>query len=84
MTSETDQFVKEFGGFKVLRLPYYQGNDDTRKFSMYLCLPNANNGLPALIDKVSSKSGFIEQHLPVRKVKVGKFLIPKFKTIFWI
>lgn len=46
----------------------------TRRFGMYLILPDANDGLPALVDKISSD--------PQREVKVRNFLIPKFKITF--
>ncbi|RHN62394.1 putative Serpin family protein [Medicago truncatula] len=35
MTTNLDQFIRAFDGFKVLRLPYKQGKDE-RKFSMYI------------------------------------------------
>ncbi|KAF7139148.1 hypothetical protein RHSIM_Rhsim07G0232500 [Rhododendron simsii] len=81
MTSKKDQFISEFNSFKVLRLPYNQG-EDKRRFSMYLYLPNAKDGLSALMQKMSSKSGFLDRHLPCERVEVGEFLIPKFKFSF--
>ncbi|KAE9458516.1 hypothetical protein C3L33_09568, partial [Rhododendron williamsianum] len=81
MTSKNDQFVSEFDSFKVLRLPYKQG-EDKRRFSMYFFLPNAKDGLFALMEKVSSESGFLDRHLPCREVEVGIFRIPKFKFSF--
>ncbi|PHU20879.1 Serpin-ZX [Capsicum chinense] len=81
MTSKKKQYVKAFDGFKVLGLPYKQG-EDRRRFSMYFFLPDANDGLPALVDKVSSESRFLERHLPYQKVGVGEFRIPKFKISF--
>lgn len=81
MTSKKKQYVRAFDGFKVLGLPYKQG-EDKRKFSMYIFLPEAKDGLPALIEKVSAGSGFIEHHLPREQVKVGDFWIPKFKIAF--
>ncbi|KAI3465382.1 hypothetical protein Pfo_022045 [Paulownia fortunei] len=81
MTSKKKQYVRAFDGFKVLGLPYKQG-EDKRKFSMYFFLPDAKDGLPALVEKVSSESGFIEHHLPYQQVKVGDFRIPKFKIAF--
>ncbi|KAL1533322.1 NADH:ubiquinone reductase (H(+)-translocating) [Salvia divinorum] len=81
MTSKNKQYVRAFDGFKVLGLPYKQG-EDKRKFSMYIFLPEAKDGLPALIEKFTSQSGFIEQHLPHQQVKVGDFWIPKFKIAF--
>ncbi|KAL2459131.1 Serpin-ZX [Forsythia ovata] len=81
MTSKKKQYIREFSGFKVLGLPYKQGEDD-RKFSMYFFLPDAKDGLPALVEKFGSESGFLENHLPYRRVKVGAFRIPKFKISF--
>ncbi|KAK1395734.1 Serine protease inhibitor (SERPIN) family protein [Heracleum sosnowskyi] len=46
---------------------------------MYIYLPDANDGLPALIEKVGSESGFLDHYIPYKKVDGGKFWIPKFK-----
>ncbi|KAK4429067.1 Serpin-ZX [Sesamum alatum] len=81
MTSEKRQYILAFDGFKVLGLPYKQGGDK-RKFSMYFFLPDANDGLPDLIEKMGSRSGFIDHHLPHQKVEVGEFRFPKFKITF--
>ncbi|XP_031108839.1 serpin-ZX-like [Ipomoea triloba] len=78
------QYVKAFSGFKVLKLSYNKGNDDNkrRRFSMYFFLPDAMDGLPSLLEKASSESGFLERHLPTKLVSVGKFRIPKFQISF--
>ncbi|XVE55954.1 hypothetical protein DITRI_Ditri03aG0198800 [Diplodiscus trichospermus] len=81
MTSKKKQTVSAYNGFKVLGLPYKQGGDK-RRFSMYFFLPDANDGLPALVEKVSSESGFVERHLPYQPVEVGEFRIPRFKISF--
>ncbi|KAF7137345.1 hypothetical protein RHSIM_Rhsim07G0233400 [Rhododendron simsii] len=81
MTSKKKQPVRAFDGFKVLGLPYKQG-EDKRRFSMYFFLPNAKDGLSALMEKVSSESGFLDRHLPYQEVEVGEFRIPKFKISF--
>nr|XP_016504427.1 PREDICTED: serpin-ZX-like [Nicotiana tabacum] len=81
MTSKQKQYAAAFDGFKVLGLHYKQGKD-IRRFCMYLILPDARYGLPALIDKISSEPGFLNYHLPFEKAKMHKFLIPKFKTTF--
>ncbi|KAL3617815.1 hypothetical protein CASFOL_038136 [Castilleja foliolosa] len=83
MTSKKDQYIRSFDDFKVLSLQYEQG-EDKRRFAMHFFLPNAKDGLPALVKKVSSKPGFIENHLPYRysKVEVRHFRIPKFKINF--
>ncbi|XWS14647.1 hypothetical protein CRYUN_Cryun35bG0027200 [Craigia yunnanensis] len=49
---------------------------------MYFVLPDAKDGLPALLEKVSSESGFLERHLPNEPVEVGEFRIPRFKISF--
>ncbi|KAL8051400.1 hypothetical protein ABFX02_06G145600 [Erythranthe guttata] len=82
MTGSNKQYISEFDGFKVLRMPYKQGKDYTRKFSMYFFLPDAKDGLMDLLDKFASESRFIENHIPQSLVKVGDFRIPKFKIGF--
>ncbi|XP_003622679.2 serpin-ZX [Medicago truncatula] len=83
MTSKNDQFISSFDGFKVLGLPYKQGNYG-RAFSIYFFLPDAKDGLSALIDNVTSDYEFLEHNLPRRKVEVGKFRIPRFNISFEI
>ncbi|XP_057731197.1 serpin-ZX [Arachis stenosperma] len=81
MVSKKKQLISAFDGFKVLGLPYKQG-EDKRQFSMYLLLPDATDGLSALVEKVSSERSFLERKLPRQKVEVGDFRIPKFKISF--
>ncbi|XP_047319980.1 serpin-ZX-like [Impatiens glandulifera] len=83
-SSKKKQFVSAFDDFKVLGLRYEQGQDK-RSFSMYIFLPNSKEegGLTGLVEKLNSQpSGFLDQHLPYKKVKVGEFLIPRFKISF--
>ncbi|KAL6182154.1 hypothetical protein ACLB2K_043577 [Fragaria x ananassa] len=79
MTKWSDQFVRAFESFKVLKLLYKQGQDYEREFSMYIFLPNTRNGLPSLIEQFCSNVEFIDSHLPNERVPVRRFLIPKFK-----
>lgn len=81
MTSKKMQLVREYDGFKALGLPYVNGKDK-RRFTMYFFLRAEKDGLPYLIKKVSSKSDFLESHIPHNEVEVGRFLIPKFKIEF--
>ncbi|XP_043712461.1 serpin-ZX-like [Telopea speciosissima] len=81
MTSKKKQFVSAYGGFKVLGLPYKQG-EDKRRFSMYFFLPDARDGLPALVEKVGSEPGFLDHYLPSEAVELGEFRIPRFKISF--
>lgn len=81
MTSTKKQFAAVFDGFKVLGLPYKQG-EDKRRFSMYIFLPDAKDGLHALAENLVSGSGFLDKHIPRTKVQVQQFLIPKFKISF--
>ncbi|OVA10507.1 Serpin family [Macleaya cordata] len=81
MTSKKKQFVSAFDGFKVLGLSYKQG-EDKRRFSMYFYLPDAMDGLPALVEKMGSEPEFLNRHLPHQEVEVGEFKIPKFKISF--
>ncbi|RLN21802.1 serpin-Z2A-like [Panicum miliaceum] len=62
------------------RLPY-RNSDERTRFSMCFFLPDARDGLPGLVDKMTSSfSSFLRDHLPKRRVKVGEFLLPK--TVF--
>ncbi|KAL8244293.1 hypothetical protein R6Q59_010551 [Mikania micrantha] len=81
MTSMNYQYVREYDDFKVLGLPYFQGQDE-RKFTMYIYLPNAKDGLKSLVEKISSTSDFFDRHIPHQQVKIGQFLIPKFMISF--
>lgn len=81
MTSKKKQVIGVFDGFKVLKLPYKQGQDK-RSFSMYFFLPDAKDGLPALVEKLGSESGLLERYLPYERVEVGDFRVPRFKISF--
>ncbi|KAI6688192.1 hypothetical protein NL676_025020 [Syzygium grande] len=45
-------------------------------------MTNARDGLPALVEKVGSESGFLDCHLPYEKLKVQECRIPRFKISF--
>ncbi|CAN6287533.1 unnamed protein product [Urochloa humidicola] len=81
MSSTDDQYIASYDNFKVLKLPYQQGGD-TRQFSMYIFLPELQDGLWSLSEKLSSEPEFLEKHIPVRTIPVGKFKVPKFKISF--
>ncbi|XP_057436731.1 serpin-ZX-like [Lotus japonicus] len=83
-SKEKEQFkyISAFDGFKVLRLSYKQGRDKKRRFSMYIFLPDAKDGLPTLIEKLTSESGFLKGKFPRKKARIGLFRIPKFKLSF--
>ncbi|XP_042419810.1 serpin-ZXA [Zingiber officinale] len=70
MTSRKKQFLASYDGFKVLRLPYKQG-EDKRSFSMYIFLPDAKDGLWSLEEKLNSESELLTRFLPMQKVEVN-------------
>ncbi|XP_062030482.1 serpin-ZX-like [Rosa rugosa] len=78
ITSWGRRYISVFDSFKVLKLPYKQGEDREKCFSMYVFLPNERDGLPALVERFSSESGFLDRHLPRKTVEVGAFKMPKF------
>ncbi|XP_058783180.1 serpin-ZX-like [Vicia villosa] len=86
MTSKDKQYISVFDGFKVLQLSYKGGQSykhkDRRSFSMYIYLPDAKDGLLALIEKVASDSEFLEHTRPRKSVPVGDFRIPRFNISF--
>ncbi|KAL6853477.1 hypothetical protein ACP4OV_019506 [Aristida adscensionis] len=81
MSSTDDQYMESYGDLKVLKLPYEQGGDK-RQFSMYILLPEAQDGLWSLAEKLSSEPEFLDRHIPTRKVPVGRIKVPKFKISF--
>ena len=55
-------FINVCDGFKVLKLPY----DTCQLISMYILLPDAKDGLPSLVDKLATGTGFLEHlHIPI-------------------
>ncbi|KAF8722109.1 hypothetical protein HU200_022748 [Digitaria exilis] len=81
MSSTDKQYIASYNNLKVLKLPYQQGGDK-RQFSMYIFLPEAQDGIWGLAEKLSSEQEFLEKHIPMRKVPVGQFKVPKFKISF--
>ncbi|AES73226.1 serpin-ZX-like protein [Medicago truncatula] len=81
MTSKEEQYIRAFDDFKVLGLPYKQG-EDKREFTMYFFLPNAKDGLPTLLEKLASESESLKHKLPYDRVEVGDFRIPRFNISF--
>lgn len=81
MRSNEEQYVSAFDGFKVLQLPYNQGNDK-RHFSMYIYLPNAKDGVTGLVQRMCSEHGFLDKYVPRDQVTLGEFKIPKFKLSY--
>ncbi|KAJ1294556.1 hypothetical protein BS78_01G154200 [Paspalum vaginatum] len=81
MSSTDKQYIASYNDLKVLKLPYLQGGDK-RQFSMYILLPEAQDGIWSLAEKLRSEPEFLEKHIPMQKVSVGQFKVPKFKISF--
>lgn len=81
MSTRRKQFLSSYDGYKVLRLPYKQG-EDKRLFSMYIFLPDAKDGVWSLEEKFNSESELFSRRLPMDKVEVRKIKLPKFKIGF--
>ncbi|CAA7052735.1 unnamed protein product [Microthlaspi erraticum] len=82
MRNYKKQYVAAYDGFKVLKLPFRQGGDTNRGFSMYLYLPDEKYGLENLVERMGSDHGFLDSCIPSEKVSVGELIIPKFKIEF--
>ncbi|KAJ3697388.1 hypothetical protein LUZ61_001093 [Rhynchospora tenuis] len=82
MSSQNRQYISKYTDFSVLRLPYNQGRDLMRQFSMYIFLPNSKDGIRNLVEKLYSGPEFLNRHLAIEKVPVSKFMVPKFKISF--
>ncbi|KAL6183569.1 hypothetical protein ACLB2K_044980 [Fragaria x ananassa] len=54
-----------------------------RRYSIRLFVPNAKDGLPALVDTLGSDPGLLDDYnIPSWGVRVGDLRIPKFKFSF--
>ncbi|KAF3598967.1 hypothetical protein F2Q69_00036693 [Brassica cretica] len=85
MRSYKKQYIHAYDGFKVLSMPYRcDGDGNSGSFSMYFYLPDKNDGLDYLIKAMASTSGFLDCHVPSRKVAVNKFRISKFKNVYGV
>ncbi|XP_073355525.1 uncharacterized protein [Aegilops tauschii subsp. strangulata] len=84
MYNPARQFIAVHDGFKVLKLQYKmrQRGYQPTQYSMCIFLPDAYDGLRSLVDEITSRPGFVHDHLPVMPVKVGDFGVPKFKLNF--
>ncbi|KAK1661119.1 hypothetical protein QYE76_049278 [Lolium multiflorum] len=49
---------------------------------MCIFLPDAHDGLPNLAGMISSRPGFLHEHMPKTMIRVNKFRVPKFKLSF--
>uniref|UniRef100_A0ACD5X443 Uncharacterized protein n=1 Tax=Avena sativa TaxID=4498 RepID=A0ACD5X443_AVESA len=80
-------------GFKVLKMPYKAADvsapgshwrqlESLPHFSMCVFLPDARDGLPNLVGRMTSRPEFLHEHLPTALVPVGDFRLPRFKMSF--
>ncbi|CAN6287523.1 unnamed protein product [Urochloa humidicola] len=81
MSSGDEQYMSSYDNLKVLKLPYQQGGDK-RQFSMYILLPEAQDGLCSLAEKLRYEPEFLEKHIPMEKIPVGQIKVPKFKISY--
>ncbi|KAL3697472.1 hypothetical protein R1sor_011548 [Riccia sorocarpa] len=77
MTSSKEHYIESFGSYKILKLPYFQGQDQ-RSFSMYFLLPDAADGLEQIEEQLDPKT-LTTQLSSIQKQKVGKLRLPKFR-----
>ncbi|KAM0834744.1 hypothetical protein ACQ4PT_063395 [Festuca glaucescens] len=90
MYNSNRHFIAVYDGFKVLKLQYKMQQQERDPwstaslkkdphYSMCIFLPDAYDGLCTLLDEITSRPGFVLDHLPSSKVKVCHFGVPKFK-----
>ncbi|XP_074316815.1 serpin-ZXA-like [Silene latifolia] len=68
-----------FDDFRLLRLPYKTAQDTTRKFAMYIFLPNTKDGLIGLMEKFRKDPRFLHENFELARAYLTGFWIPKFK-----
>ncbi|KAK1661036.1 hypothetical protein QYE76_049195 [Lolium multiflorum] len=71
MQSWDPQFIAVHKGFKVLKLRYQMAQSQ-----------DAHNGLPTLAGMISSRPGFLHEHMPKTMIRRNKIQLPKFKLSF--
>lgn len=87
MRSRKNHFISVHNGFKVLRLPYKSAPKNgtgppLARYSMSVFLPDARDGLPGLLQRMASMGTSLHSYLPMDKVPVGDFRLPKFNLSF--
>ncbi|GJN31767.1 hypothetical protein PR202_gb20224 [Eleusine coracana subsp. coracana] len=98
MSSSRDQLITVHDGFKELKMPYAAEHDPldgmpanekaklfiaaggTAPYSMFVVLPDARESLWSLQDTIGASPDILHQQM--KRVKVGRFLLPKFKLSF--
>ncbi|KAI4352366.1 hypothetical protein L6164_006626 [Bauhinia variegata] len=73
---------RQLDDFKVVALAYQNVGSDNREFFMYIFLPNNNNGLPNLIQKLNENPALLTENLLLQEVELSELLVPKFKFSF--
>ncbi|KAL4594246.1 hypothetical protein ACB092_12G006700 [Castanea dentata] len=77
-TTEVKHFFGSFEEFKVLKIPYKEGQDN-RGFSMYVFLPEEKNRLQHVIQRFNSNPNLLDKCFDLQKIHLSDMLIPKFK-----
>ncbi|CAO2141330.1 unnamed protein product [Urochloa humidicola] len=88
MCSNSSQIISVRDRLKVLKLPYQSAPPVAPHapppawYSMYVFLPDARDGLPELVEKLTSTLSYWRHNLPDRRVLVGEFRLSKLKLSF--
>ncbi|KAG2562851.1 hypothetical protein PVAP13_8KG215400 [Panicum virgatum] len=69
-------------GFKVLKLPYKPGADPWTRYSMFVFLPDARDGLSTMVDVVTASPAYLYGILAEMKRKPVSIQLPKFEISF--
>ncbi|XP_057419159.1 serine/threonine-protein kinase/endoribonuclease IRE1-like [Lotus japonicus] len=64
-----EHLISVLDDFKVFGLPYKQGRDKMHEFTMYIFLPDAKDGLLAVIEKLASESSFLSDKFHQQEVR---------------
>jgi serpin B len=69
-------------GFKVLKLPYKPGAAPRTRYSMFVFLPDARDGLSTMVDVVTASPAYLYGILAEMKEKHVSIQLPKFEISF--
>lgn len=82
MENNMHYFYGKFEDFKLVKLPYEIGQCTNKKFSMYIFLPHAKDGLPDVIEKFNFRSNAeatTYTQFSLKYERLCKLWIPKMK-----
>ncbi|XP_065871146.1 serpin-Z2A-like isoform X3 [Euphorbia lathyris] len=77
--SDDYYFYGSLEGFKLLKMPYKISQLVRKRYAMYIFLPDKNDGLQELVEKLYVDPRFFRDNCKLKAVKLRELWLPKFK-----